>query len=157
MPEAGTKERSATGIGALSISSPGMGGAGKLSASPSSKGSGSGSAWGSAEISGLTEMMEGGMVMVIRESLVATWSLWMRGEESGRAECIIVLFVFSSMSDFPLFSWLAQAELSTSPRSTKLLLRSVYLSPVLIPHSWRRPPRPIRRYCWSQDRRSQGN
>jgi len=105
------KERSAIGMGGAlsgtSISLPGMGGAGKLSASPSSKGSGGGSAWKSgAGRSGLTEMMDGGMEMVGRESVVATWSLGMRGEEgevrkalvrsdegqerelAGRAECV---------------------------------------------------------------------
>jgi hypothetical protein len=94
-------------LGATSISLPGMGGAGRLSGSPSTSAGGYGHTRSSSRSrSGLTQMMDVPMELTGRDNIVATWSLQRRwdskeirrplelrsgdgesgGERSGRAE-----------------------------------------------------------------------
>ncbi|KAG6839768.1 hypothetical protein C0991_011821 [Blastosporella zonata] len=125
-------------MGMTSISLPGMGFAGALSSSPSSASGGGGGAFGAGyralqqqHHSQLQQEVQ--MELGARESTVMTWSLggWqagdvrkilgaesMMGEDTGGDK-----EVKGGRAD-----WLAQAELSTCSKSSRLLPRSIYLS-----------------------------
>ncbi|KAF8230716.1 hypothetical protein L208DRAFT_1378399 [Tricholoma matsutake] len=125
LPELRPRDRGTISIAALSrtsISLPGMGGAGKLSVSPSKSGAGR---LGSGK-SRLMEMMDVPMEMVEHESIVATWNLKMWGEKSkvrkplqNREGGQDRVKEKTRRAD-----WLAQAELSSFSRSAKLLPRT---------------------------------
>ncbi|KAH7902822.1 hypothetical protein BJ138DRAFT_271896, partial [Hygrophoropsis aurantiaca] len=105
-----------------SISLPGAGGAGRLSASPPSRGNGMRN-----KSSGLTQMMEASTELTGRESTVATWQLRRRqdwGEIKNSLE---------SMDTHPEVvprkaNSLAHAELSTCSKAVGILPRSIYLA-----------------------------
>ncbi|GLB34454.1 hypothetical protein LshimejAT787_0200190 [Lyophyllum shimeji] len=107
-------------FGATSISLPGMGGAGRLSASPGTSGGAGAFGQRQAEVP---------MELVGRESTVMTWSLKRRGEGEVRKilgageEEVLQGDEFRGRAD-----WLAQAELSTFSKSPKILPRPIYLS-----------------------------
>ncbi|KAG6917081.1 hypothetical protein DXG01_003970 [Tephrocybe rancida] len=111
------------GVNMTSISLPGMGFAGALSSSPSS---GGGGAQGQPGRGVGEKEREGQMELAARESTVMTWNLggWQGGEvrkilggEEGKRE------VKGRRAD-----WLAQAELSTCSKSSRVLPRPIYLS-----------------------------
>ncbi|KAF9463475.1 hypothetical protein BDZ94DRAFT_1258923 [Collybia nuda] len=116
---------------ATSISLPGMGGAGRLSGSPSSSAGGYGHVRSSSRSrSGLTQMMEVPMELTGRDNIVATWALQRRRDSreirnplEGRGGDTDYGPERSERGD-----WLAQAELSTCSRSPKILPRPIYLS-----------------------------
>ncbi|EGN92340.1 hypothetical protein SERLA73DRAFT_117519, partial [Serpula lacrymans var. lacrymans S7.3] len=114
-----------------SISLPGVGASGRLGAPPLPPKTAV-SAGGGGRASGLTQMMEAtSMELVGKESVVATWQLrrqqaWgvirtvIKEAEGGATKSVV--------QGTGAAGWLAQAELSTSSRSPRILPRSVYLT-----------------------------
>ncbi|KAI9464881.1 hypothetical protein HD554DRAFT_2026168 [Boletus coccyginus] len=109
---------------ATSISLPGVGGAGRLSAPPPIRDE-------ARKRSGLTQqMLEGATELVAKESTVATWQL-KRRHDWGEVKYVVHQRWGSAKAwnvQVRYFSSLAHAELSTCARTPGLVPRSIYLS-----------------------------
>ncbi|KAF8890452.1 hypothetical protein BD779DRAFT_1517758 [Infundibulicybe gibba] len=111
---------------ATSISFPGMGGAGRLSSSPSSLGRGR-STMGGRVSSGATLPPDTSVELAAKESIIATWNLQRRGDWAEIRHPLEDTLVVSPKPGAQT-DWLSHAELSTYASSPKVLPRSVYLS-----------------------------
>ncbi|KAF8638773.1 hypothetical protein AX17_001968 [Amanita inopinata Kibby_2008] len=121
---------SMSALGTTSISLPGLGGAGKLSSSPSSVAHSTSVA---SNASGQQRNIESTHELVGKETIVATWNLQRRRDwEEIRQPIIATTTLEVGWSSRRLVnlksSYLARAELSTFSRSPQILPRSVYLS-----------------------------
>ncbi|KAF8161700.1 hypothetical protein B0H34DRAFT_702189 [Crassisporium funariophilum] len=113
-------------LGVTSISLPGMGGAGRMSGSPSMRGGGGGRMLGLTATVSVAELP---MELVGKEGTVATWDL-QRGRDWVEIKQPMGLDERADLRRGRLTSgdWLSEAELSTCSSSQRVLPRSLYLS-----------------------------